>query len=385
MVLRPLTALAAATLLAAGGCTVSGLSSGGGRQSLRDGTGGHGPDAGGDGATPAGGSSGAAGSAGTAGSGGATNSSGAPCNANSDCTGASYCRSDTSQCAPCADLGRLEFGTPQPLAAINTWADGNSQQVDLDSPRADGTQLYFAVSTGASQSSVYCTADFTQSAGTKVVLPGGSSDAEPLPLSSPVALLGNLNFLFDEESATNNGSIQEQLFGGAVGLNGVQVTNVGALPAPLNSPTENSYAIAVAKDTGRAWWMMGSSASVNLYTSGVGNQKPTQVNLTVSPGSCPADFLLDATPWVTPNGKLLFFRSAEQSDNCRTSTGTDLYFARPGANGTSTATATPLAGVNAVNTIDTSPSLSSDLCWLYFASNRESGQSHLRLYRAPRD
>jgi hypothetical protein len=102
-------------------------------------------------------------------------------------------------------------------------------------------------------------------------------------------------------------------------------------------------------------------------------------------GTCPRDGD-DATPWVTPEGHRMFFRSFPVGDTCQPldAATTDLFVV-PLASGSGTPTlpAAALASLNEVGSTETDPSLSPDFCAIYFASDRGSPGA-FKLYRAPR-
>jgi hypothetical protein len=341
-----------------------------------------------------GGTSGNAGSAGTGGTGGSAGADGGgPCNPSKadSCSGASYCKSDTLKCTPCTDLSRIRFGTAEPLELLNQSADGQTSGIDLDFPRSVGTgKLFYVTSTGLNQNSIYYTDDLGTTPGALVTVQGANTDSRPLHFAQPQSFGGqNFDFVFDEVPTGGTVAGHTHLYSGMLATvdGGPPEVSGTELPAPLNAQNQDSFSIALATGPTRVWWMMGPTVSYNLYTARPTDQTAKQVHLTVLPGNCDASFLFDATPWATPDGSVLFFRSLEQDGQCHIqfSTATDLYYARIDVNGAVTAAATPLTDVNQSNTVDTDPSLSPDLCWLYFASNRESAQAHLRLYRAHRD
>lgn len=349
----------------------------------------------------AGGSAASGGSAATGGSGGgsiggAAGGAGAPTSCDptrlTSCPGASYCRGDTHTCSPCSDFSRFHFAAPEGLAAPNQFADGSSTDPNLNFPRSiGGTGLIYMVSAGPYQGQLYFTPDFTQTAGSAMINAKGESG--PVYLPHPITL-GNAsyNFGFDQVAATDAGNVIHLI---AAVFNSGQLSNPAGLPAPFNGPAMSSYQAAVAplEEGGapRMWWMMGSGATFKLVTAKEGDTTTTPLEIKADPGGCPADFFYaNPTPWVTPDGKWMLFRNVEHDASCRgpglINAYIDLYrVPLDPSQGTPSEVATPLPDVNQSKTTDTDPSMSPDLCWLYFASNRQTGQSKLRLYRAHRD
>jgi hypothetical protein len=108
-------------------------------------------------------------------------------------------------------------------------------------------------------------------------------------------------------------------------------------------------------------------------------------------GSCPRAGN-DATAWVTSNGDLMLFRGFPVDASCSPtdSDATDLY-----AVILNPMTGQPPAGRVAVamtdvnrstgNSTETDPSLSNDLCFLYFASDSGTGVFEFDVFRAARN
>jgi hypothetical protein len=104
------------------------------------------------------------------------------------------------------------------------------------------------------------------------------------------------------------------------------------------------------------------------------------VPLTTFSPSCP---ITDGElgPWVAPGGYLMLFHAVEKFAACANGTKTDIYVAALKPDGTALP-AFPLA-VNLQNTQDAWPSMSSDMCTLYFSSQR-NGANNTQVYTARR-
>jgi len=93
----------------------------------------------------------------------------------------------------------------------------------------------------------------------------------------------------------------------------------------------------------------------------------------------------DATPWVTPDGLLLLFRSIEIDAACATQVdSSDLWYARLDDQGQPLGPATAITDVNMAAWDDSDPTLSPDLCWLYYATDQGPPTFEYDVRRAPR-
>ncbi|MEB2311180.1 MAG: hypothetical protein OZ921_12640 [Sorangiineae bacterium] len=334
-------------------------------------------------ANTAGAGGGDAGAAGTGGSAG-IDGGGASCEGQ-PCRDGEYCGEDR-QCHLCGELSRFEFDPPEPFDVINAKHQGSY----LRYPRAAGERglLYTVGNWVGNETAIWFTPDPTTSAGHAMPAP---LDTEGVPESGPLStraasegMLAGINVFWDR--GTRSGSLNRELVGGVLNAAG-QVTSVAPLGAPINVVDTNNFGFAFAPLAARAWWISSRKGALNLdlFTASVGPTSPAtaaQVNLVTEPASCPSAGL-DAAPWVTPDGRLLLFTSAEYYGDCSSKGSTqDLYAVGLDEHGQATGFGRRL-NINLQNVYDVQPSLSPDLCSLYFSSNRD-GANQLRLYRARR-
>jgi hypothetical protein len=360
---------------AAGEAGAGGLGAGGGSgQGGTSGAGGVGATAGSAGAT--GGSSGSAGASGVGGSAGnAGKGGGGGSAASCSCAPAQYCRSGT--CRDCSDLSSIEIDTPQ--AVLDHPTSG------LRFPRVgDSRQSLFLTLLGPSRSELWYAADPTGAA--SVALGDGQT-----PSRSGLLYFedeGGLGFevLFDE-LANGQRSIASALW------DGTTLSSILPVASPLSPGGFDDYSIALAPDTGRAYWMTTRDGGPTLRTGvlGSGNEDLLELQIpTRSAGVTCSLAGIDATPWVSLEGRLLVFRALPRDAQCQPVDGdaTDLYAVAldPGS-GMPVTPVVPLAGANVTGgeSTETDPSFSPDLCTLNFASDggSESGFD-FRLYRASR-
>jgi hypothetical protein len=163
------------------------------------------------------------------------------------------------------------------------------------------------------------------------------------------------------------------------------------MPSPLSPGGFEDYSVAVATQTTRLYWMS-SRDGLALRTGRLGGGENDEVAIQVpkrdGSGTCTREGD-DATPWITPDGRRLFFRAYPLGQDCQPLDAgtTDLFVAQidPTSGFPLSAAAVPLQTLNRVGATDTDPSLSADACSLYFASDRDStGGTKFKLYRARR-
>jgi hypothetical protein len=173
--------------------------------------------------------------------------------------------------------------------------------------------------------------------------------------------------------------------------NGSALTAETEMPSPLSGSSWQEYSPAAASVTRRFYWMSTRDNMLELRTgvieTGEDEVVTIEVPKRVGTGTCPLPGN-DATPWVTPDGRRMFLRAEPLDDACQPleAGATDLYVVplEP-TTGMPTQPALALASVSAVGSTETDPSLSPDLCTLYFASDVGStGRQDFKLFRAPR-
>lgn len=337
---------------------------------------------GGAGAAGSGGTAGVSGSGGSSGDGGVE--AGANCTDSSACNAGEYCGGD-HVCHACSDVSTFQFDDPEALDQINSAHPDDY----LRFPRAlsEKTALLYTVgNVWASDAEIWATGDFTTGAGAALGAPvhqNGITESGPLavPSASSGALAG-MNFFFDH-GITN--SLSHEVLGGLMDASGT-VLNLKTLPAPINI-AGNSYSLAYAPSAQRVWWVATRNGAFNfdVFTASVAAgaaATATQVNLTTDPTNC-AMSTVDAAPWVTPDGTLLLFNSTEYYTDCNSKgTTPDIFYVTLDAKGQATGIAHRV-NVDLQNVSDLQASLSPNMCWLYFASDRNGAQKP-RLYRAHR-
>jgi len=333
-------------------------------------------------AAGAAGSGGAAG--GAAGAGGSD--AGVSCPA---CGGGEYCQIATGKCVGCGDLSELSFGPPEALTAINQNPAGGLRFPRAAGPNGDalvyvadnnamkptGHQIWFAVNPDS---------DYGARVSDSTVSASG-----PLSVEFDFVAGTTSHFLYDRVKANGPSTGERDLYATELGPGSIQLS--GGLPGPFNGTSgADDYSIAVAPDVHRAWWMSDRGGAgrrlVSFAWAPVGAPQPIDLNVRVDPQhTCPraGD---DATPWVTPDGKLMLFSATRLAVGCHPADSgkrglfrieLDSDSGRPGFG----AVGEPLASLVQKGVDQTDPSLSPDLCTLYYAADDGKG---FKLYRAPR-
>jgi hypothetical protein len=323
---------------------------------------------GGAGGSPNGGATGGTNAAGTGGK--------APTTC--DCAAGSYCQDGTNKCRPCTDFSRLEFAPAQKLATVSQTPSGNERF-----PRAasSGSDLFYRAGAAGEERLWYAAAPVS-GIGIPITEMGRIESA---PLSAPGAL--PQNFFFDRlDSNTQLRHIMLATWSGGL------LTAAVAAPDPLNGAASD-FSIAIAADPARAYWMSTRSGTAELVWAGMlgsgAATVPAPLDLQVQAGSAKCARLADdATPWVNREGTLLLFRNESIDETCASndSGAFDLY-AVPLSKDTGLA-ATAAIALSSLNTIgggsnESDPSLSTDSCTIYFAS--DNGTASSDLYRAQRN
>ena len=286
------------------------------------------------------------------------------------CAPTEYCRN--GECLACAELSTLDFGEPELML--------DSPQLSLRFPRdggAMGSLFYRAGDEGSGH--IHYTPSST-TLGSLVGNPDVNQQSGALFVSE---LDQTFNVIFDETSQGNR-------TGRAAAWNGTTLSAQMEMPPPLSPGGFEDYSVAAAGTTGRLFWMStrdGTALRTGVIESGNGDIVTIDVPKRTGSGTC-VRIGDDATPWVTPDGRRLFFRSFPLDDACQPldAATTDLYVVplEP-TTGMPVQPARALASLNEVGTTETDPSLSPDFCTLYFASDRGSaGNADFKLYRATR-
>jgi Tol biopolymer transport system component len=329
------------------------------------GSGGAGGSGGSDvGGTSPGGDGGASDSAGSGGSAGepTAGSGGSGGGQTCDCKDGEYCRG--GKCRSCDDFGRFSFGKPELLATIPSMARY---------PRVgDGPNVLFYSLDG-----IHRTPDLNSEAGVNVSAPGSPRQIAPLYIEKSGNLGFNLLFTqFDEDAAP---ALYRATWDGSA------LTPPTRFENPVNTGS-GDYSPAFAGS--RFFWVSERGGDPRLYTFTIGDSNVTEVEPNIRNGlgsSCRAESP-DFAPWVTPDGEHLLFSALPAGDDCDPVPGAaaDLFVGLlDPSSGELVQAASPLNINVEGDSAETDPSLSADLCTLYFASNREG--AGYRIYRARRN
>jgi hypothetical protein len=352
-----------------------------------------GGEAGAGSSVDAGTGAGGAGASSDAGSGGANDSAGGVnggdaaggdasggCTVSADCADGDFCRD--GGCVSCLDFSKLdslEYGPPQPFEVIN------------DSRDQEGLRFARRLHTGSGLiyvrdffgGALWFASDPDTSAGgsiskTDVYESGGLPVAHELP-----APLAGLDFFFSRRARTGDDAVKTRLFGAVLGEDGTP-SDEQKLPAPFNSDeVVASYGLTLSAK--RAVWMRNIDGMLNiqLVTSPLPpTGEPTGLRLPL-PDGCGFASEFDYAPWLTPDGRTLFFAARRIDEGCPPAADaiTHIYAVALSAAGQPIGDAHPLTGLAEADLRQGDPSLSADGCELLFSAQPDNG---MELYRAPR-
>src|SRR6185503_16941648 len=158
---------------------------------------------------------------------------------------------------------------------------------------------------------------------------------------------------------------------------------VKRLPAPFNDdPSAGRWNFGLALSRTRAVWSTSDGGLlVQLVTARLDETTKSVLSLPDTNGCKPNQ--LEWAPWLTPNGRVLFFNALERSQDCQNTSQLprDIYVVGLDESGKPTGPSAPLRGISKTGTIEIDGSLSFDQCWLYYSGESKVGQ---RLFRARR-
>jgi hypothetical protein len=306
------------------------------------------------------------------------------CKKTDDCPEDRYCGA-TGFCVRCTDLGstdpaKILFGEPEPLSAVNAGADLES----LRNPRVfdGGTKLLY-VHDFAGTASIWLTGNLNVDPGSPIGPPiGQSSESAPLKVPSGTGMFGGYNFFFDRAVPDDAGVKSPRIIYGAHVDAVGRTAAITALPAPFNDFPRTGNGFGLSRK--RAFWTkrLDNVLNVQLWTAPVeGDIIGTRVNLTM-PNGCPA-YELDYSVWASWDGTFILIAYTERDENCVQSIfSNDVGLVRVSASGQAVGNVVPL-NVNLPGISDNDPSLSPDMCFMYFVSTRHKTQRY-RIYRARR-
>lgn len=343
------------------------------------GAGGNGGAAGGSSSAGGAGGSGVGGSGGSAGTfpggngGGAGASSGgsagaADCTA-SGCDAGEYCDADSGRCTSCGNTSKgLRFGPP-------TRVDGPSVAgVDDRFPRlaADKTLWWSRGDGNGIPNVVSVTPPYTGAA-----TPFRSDASGYIPRGIKAE---SLEFDAAWDQFENGGRK-------VYGRTGSSTFALGALNQVVGASETKDFSVAVSEN--RVWWMTdrvipGQAEGLHLVTGSPGFAFIIDHVPLVLPDGCHASGP-DLAPWTTPQGELLLFAAQEARPNCAAANSgpRDLYWTSLESDGQQAGMARRIA-ISDAQLDDTDPSLSQDLCTLYFARQEDGGASAHDLWQATR-
>jgi hypothetical protein len=289
----------------------------------------------------------------------------------------------------CKEFGAvLSFGTPAEIAVDRT--DPSFPRVRMESgaegatPRLVYTARFGSATTDIGDAVGRPFADQGPVLNPQIRTDGSESGPLLLPedVASPLRELPSGSLLFDSVQRMA-GVNRRKLFAAAL----LDEAQERALLDDLNVGLE-SYSIAVAHASEPyRYWFMNRRESNGLTVTALVTKLISETGLQVLsinvPGGCPAKGD-DLAPWVTPDGGYLFFQSAySELGNCVQSSVLRSFYVKLDAGGlpASTQPATMLLPTVPPQSSVMTPSLSEDMCTLYFASNKDGQQ---KLYAAPR-
>lgn len=340
---------------------------------------------GGEGGASAGG--GGAGGAGGGNQGGGGSGGCDPADASS-CPAGEYCVASTGACAPCAVIGdALQFGPPE---VLDVMPPGENPAFPRSRLQGGVEELVFVVKgeSGASGDTDIAVTTRTANGWTPATYMDGdavnTSAAEWAPLYLPdgveipgVAINTDL-LLFSAVVAS-----KRRVFAASPGA-----SSRAQLPG-VNDITYDSYSFALAHAATplRYWYMRtgGVSFQPALVTQ-VPGEGPLSVEEISLPGAtCPVNVssTIDLAPWVTPSGEHLLFHTPWTSSCGGTNTWRSFFVKVSPADGqpvNAESRELEIAGLEPDDDVRT-PSLSPDLCSVYFASSLDGSP---KLYSARR-
>lgn len=324
------------------------------------------------------GTSAEAGSGGAAGAGGlgGAGAGGSDC----ECEAGQFCRDGACvSCLDLSDLSTLEYGAAEPFDVINDTASQEGLRLARRVP-GSAALVYVRDFFGGV---LWFTADPSESAGaalskTNVFESGGLPLAQGLP--EPLA---GFNFFFSRRARTGTAPVPTTLWGATLNADGT-LKGEQALPAPFNSESVvSSHALAIGGE--RALWTrnIDGSLRIQLVTSPLPvESEGTELRLPL-PEGCGFAGEFDFTPWLTPDGRTLFFSARRVDEGCppQADAVTHVYVLELSSAGQPIGTARAL-GLAAPEVRQTDPSLSPDGCELLFSAQEPEGS--LQLFHAPR-
>lgn len=312
---------------------------------------------------------------------GAAGEGGAPtgCTANPDCDAGNFCREgECVSCSDFSDLATLEYDNPEPLEVLNSTTNMEGLRFARPSGSGDGL-LYVREFFGGH---LWFTSDPTKTAGTALTSPqdvlesGGIRVTHPLP--KPLAAY---NFFFQRRSSAEGAATK--LYGAHMDDSGVVVGET-ELPEPFNSNVNASYSLALSEQ--RAIWMQNVNGGLDLHLKTLRlvpeGAEPADLRLPL-PFECGFAGEFELAPWLTRDGKVLFFTARAVDETCvfPDGTATRVYAIALSDLGEPLGPARALSNLGPAERRQTDPALSPDSCQLFFSGDHDEGMGIFRAER----
>lgn len=339
------------------------------------------------------GSGGTGGTSGTTSSGEAGSDAGTtvpPCVPGQCAQAGHYCEKSSMTCQPCSDPTRFTFGNPAglPMGFPLTNARSYFPRVAPDT----GALFFSHKGKGSGTLEHLASAPYSQASqswGTWTMLPApiNSLDEEsaPLYLANGAALNGLVDttivsldtpvLLFN---STRQGT--EAIY--AANLEGAKDVALVALP-----PSKSDEQIAVAVSQPRFFWVSDNTTQPGLVTWTPAMTAPEHVDIELDNGCSIATLEGLTGPWVSSDGTLLLFGAVyPEPSTCTLKPGSPqlIFYARlDGSTGKQAAGNQARQIFPGSVKVDATPSLSADLCTLYFS--RVDASADVLLYKAERE
>jgi hypothetical protein len=302
------------------------------------------------------------------------------------CTDTQYCNPVTGRCTDCSDLSRLEFGPPDIILPVSN-GPGNDQifpRVGVTANQVEA-MVYEYTDTVSTNTELASTTAWTTTQGTELPTSiNNSLQSGPLLLPPGTSLFGatadpgSALLLYD-----NPASGKSQIWSASAGTSG---GTIALLQGNINvTGSENSHvAVALgAPNGGRVWWVtsrsIGPALIQGLVTMPLNNASAPVVNVPLDGDNGCHCTDLDVEPWVTPDGSVLFFSCVENdpASGCNTTLDNGHKHLYRTSLDPSTGLQVPgtTAAISAANLLghdDRTPSLSPNMCSLYFSSARRT-------------
>jgi len=301
----------------------------------------------------------------------------------STCGAGEYCRADNSQCESCSEIdARFVFGQPQsleitlPASAKQAWfprvgTDGNLYFSYLDPQNSDNEDIGVATPEPKNplkwNMAVPRKPPGAQPA-TRELAPLFLADTTGFePLIKGTSIESSKPLLIFDNQPLNQSTPPKVNGADSIAQEALKITGIGsanayqAAFAPLASPP-------------RIWFMTTASLYTATPNEAMPNDTPVAMKLYTNVGSgCQAKG--DLAPWVTQDGKFMLFQTVALDDVCTTTpTQHYLYYTPLESDGQQKGwqAPPPMSRAKPLFPNDTSnyqtPSLSPDLCVLYFTA-----------------